>query len=385
METIATSPARRLERLEAYLREDPTNPQLLADACDEAIAAGEHARAAAHLRVAEELELDALQWRLLRSRLAMGRRDWPEALKELAAVQELAGEQPAIGHDVAFVRFRMQDYGGCRSAVAPWLRVFRDAELEPDLRDALQSLWLRACHHLGALQEAWDWVEQQREARVLRPVAAGVASLIAVDRADFAAARTLADLALNAGVRQTEPLVARASVLLAEQKPAEAECLLRQALALNEADGRTWSALGMAKLQSLDPGAARVHFERAAHLMPRHIGTWHGLAWACLLQQDLASAEAAFQQALQLDHNFAESHGGLGLVRLLSGEAEEAERHLAVADRLDRKNVTGRYARALQQGQVRDQQALQALAVRLLDRPGFFGGRLSDTVPTVKK
>lgn len=385
MEMTLMLPAARLEQLEQYLCEDPANACLLAEACEAAITTGEHERAAAHLRVAEELHLDALEWRLLRARLALARHDWPEALKELAAVQQAVGAHPAVEHDVAFVRFRMEDYAGCRSAIAPWLRMIEEADLEPDLQDALQTLWLRACHQLGSLDEARDWVHKQQQSDTLRPAAAGVASLIAIDRGDFGAARMLADMAIDAGIRQCEALVARASVALAEQDAARAEQLLREALAMNEAEGRAWSALGLAKLQARDPEQARQHLDRATRLMPGHIGTWHALGWACVLLQDLDAAERAFESALRIDRNFAESHAAIGLVRVLSGRPGEADHHLAMADGLDRKNLTGRYARALQSGELRDAKAVHELAVRLLDRPGFFGGALSDSLGTVKK
>jgi hypothetical protein len=63
----------------------------------------------------------------------------------------------------------------------------------------------------------------------------------------------------------------------------------------------------------------------------------------------------------------------------LGGNPDRAQHHLAVALRLDPRNVTGRYAQALLQGEAgRDR--LQALAAHLLDRPGLFGGTLADAV-----
>jgi Flp pilus assembly protein TadD len=156
--------------------------------------------------------------------------------------------------------------------------------------------------------------------------------------------------------------------------------LLRQALELNPREGRTWSALGLASLQAQDFPQARVQFARATVLMPRHIGTWHGLGWTCLLLHDLPAALSAFQQALALDPNFAESHGAVGLALSVAGRAQEAEPYLQRADRLDRRNVTGRFGRALAAGKLQDRAGLRDLATRLLDRPGLFAPRLSDEV-----
>ena len=109
----------RLDQLEGYLREDPSNPHLLADACDAAMAAGEHARAAAHIERALALQLDRAAWGFRRAQLSMARHDWPQALQQLAAVQALVGERAAIAHDIAFVQFRQGAYDASRRTLAP--------------------------------------------------------------------------------------------------------------------------------------------------------------------------------------------------------------------------------------------------------------------------
>ena len=114
--------------------------------------------------------------------------------------------------------------------------------------------------------------------------------------------------------------------------------------------------------------------------MPGHIGSWHALGWTRLLLRDLADARGAFEQALALDGSFAESHGAMGLVLALQGDAAQAGRHLAIAGRLDPRNVSGRFAEAVLRCEAADPQRLQALVARLLDRPGLFGGRLADAV-----
>jgi Flp pilus assembly protein TadD len=156
--------------------------------------------------------------------------------------------------------------------------------------------------------------------------------------------------------------------------------LLRRALQCNPEDGRTWSALGFASLRDGRFAAAQEELARAVRTMPDHVGTWHALGWARLLQGDAAGARSAFEQALALDRNFAETHGALGLVLAASGARQQALHHLDLADRLDRANVTGRYARAVLAGEAGNPAALRELARRLLDREGLFGGKLADAV-----
>jgi Flp pilus assembly protein TadD len=228
--------------------------------------------------------------------------------------------------------------------------------------------------------EASQWAQEQAGVGRLQPAAAGVASLIAADLGDFVRARALSAQAIEGHSRVPEALLASASVAIAKRDLPSAHALLRKALDLNPQEGRTWSTLGMASLQGQDLPQARVQFARATTLMPDHIGTWHGLGWTCLLLQDLPAALSAFQQALALDGNFAESHGAVGLALSLAGRQQEAEPYLVRAERLDRGNVTGRFARALGEGKLHDRAALREFAAELLDRPGVFKPRLSDEV-----
>jgi Flp pilus assembly protein TadD len=345
-----TTDLQRLQRLHSYLRQDPRNPLLLAQVCDLALEAGAHDCVRECLAAAGELQLASPQW--------TGR---------------------AIHHSIEVARLHLRSGEPTRSreALEPLLA---KADLDAALQAAVQVLWLRATHACGLAREATDWAAARALQSGLQPAAAGVASLAAVDAGDFALAKRLADTALQHGVVLPEVLVARASVALAERDTAAAMRLLQQATAANPDDGRTVSALGMAYLQAGEFAQAQQCFTRAVARMPAHIGSWHGLGWACLLQGDQGGACAAFRQALDLDRNFAESQGAVGLSMLLAGRPDEAKHHLDVADRLDRHNVTGRYARALQSGELRDREALRSLALRLLDRPGLFGANLGEEV-----
>ncbi|HET8748664.1 MAG TPA: tetratricopeptide repeat protein [Ramlibacter sp.] len=379
MTVAAASPAAgRLQRLRAYLEQDPSNAALLAEACDAAIACGAHEEAQRLIASAERLALDPAQWLFRRARLAIARRELVAAAGLLERLQAMVGEGPVLAHDLAYVRLLQGDFEACRAGVQPWLDVARAGGPEP--LEALQVLWLRAMHRLQQLDEAVAWARAQLAAGTLQPHALGAASLIALDQEEFDAAREWADAALAVDAQQVEALVARGSVALAGGDAGRATELLQQALRCNPEDGRTWSALGMASLQAGDLPLAQSQLEEAVRRMPDHVGTWHALGWARLLQGARPDALAAFRAALAIDRNFAETHGALGLVLALSGQRDEAHHHLELADRLDPANVTGRYARALLAGEAGDRAAIERLARRLLDRGGFFGGPLGEAV-----
>ena len=100
--------------------------------------------------------------------------------------------------------------------------------------------------------------------------------------------------------------------------------------------------------------------------MPGHIGTWHGQGWAQLLDHDLEAAQKSFGTALEMDRNFSESHGGLAVVLALRKQDVLARQHAEKALRLDKNNLSGRYAQALLNGEVKDTVAIRKLAQRLL-------------------
>jgi len=379
MTVAASSPAAgRLQRLAAYLEQDPSNAALLAEACDAAIACGAHEEAQRFMAAAERLALDPAQWQFRRAQLAIARRELGRAAELLEQLRQAGGDHPVLAHDLGYVRLLEGDFESCRAVVQPWLEAARTGgwqQLEP-----LQLLWLRAMHRLQRLDEAMEWANTQVVAGTLQPRALGAASLIALDQEAFDAAREWADAALAADPQQVEALVARGCVALASGEVARAAGLLEQALRCNAEDGRTWSALGMASLLARKLPLAQSQLEEAVRHMPDHVGSWHALGWARLLQGRHAEALAAFRAALEIDRNFGETHGALGLVLALSGQREAARHHLELADRLDAENVTGRYARALLAGEAGDREAIERLARRLLDRRGFFGGTLGDAV-----
>jgi tetratricopeptide (TPR) repeat protein len=368
----------RLQRLQAYLIEDPRNAELLLATCEAAIESGAHACAQACIESARGLNLPWPPWARRVARLAIARLDWPTALQALREVQAVEGSSAGLALDLSLAHFQCGDMDGARTELAPWITLDRSADDPGEAQAPMQVLWLRATHRRGLAAEATDWARRQREQASLQPLAAGVASLAAVDAGEFTLAAELAQDALGADAVTPEALVALASVALGRRDAGLATDLLQRALATCPDDGRTWSLIGLLHLQGRELAQAQDCFRQALATMPGHIGTWHGLGWACLLQGDRASAAEAFDRALQLDRNFAESHGAVGLVLMLSGRAAQAHRHFDLADRLDRSNVTGRYARALAAGDAADAQALQALADRLLDRPGLFGGNLRD-------
>lgn len=371
----------RLQRLESYLAADPKNMQLLSDAFETAMSAGEFDRAEALLAQGNASGTDTAAWKFKESNLRIAQRRLDEAWEVLQALQQNTGAHPAISQNFAFIAFLQQQYKQCYDLLRPLV----DETSNGAADSSLQVLWLRTLHRLNLLQEALDWCDRQIANGALATDAAGVASLICIDADRLEQAKQFSEQALSANPQQLEALVARATIALALRDADGARQLLANALRQNPQDGRSWSALGFAEMLAGDLEKATQHFRQAVVFMSAHIGTWHGLGWARLMSSDIKEAQEAFEQALSLDRNFGESHGAMAVVQALQGAREHALQSIERAKRLDKASLSARYAESILSGEASDVQAMQRLAQRVLgERKGPLGGTMADWLPQSK-
>ncbi|EJL72181.1 hypothetical protein PMI12_03922 [Variovorax sp. CF313] len=385
----------RLDRMEGFLREDPSNNSLLITAFEAALSCGEWERAELHLRRAHSLSEDVLGWRLREGDFWLAQQRYDEALSVLDALTDTQDPPPGfldvLMHNIAFIELRRGRHAECVARLASVLEAGSAASASqtvtgqpPVAARALQQLWLRALHHDRQLDRAMEWTLGAEQQRTLDPQAAGVASLIAIDASNFEAAQRWCVLSLSNGTPPEQPVeafVTRATLALAQRDAAAAGQFADAALQRHPGDGRAWSTRGFASLLAGDLGNAFRAFRQALSVMGQHIGTWHGLGWTQILQGDLAGAHESFETALALDRNFAESHGGLAVVLAMQGRPGEAGEHAELALRLDRANMSGRYAQALLTGDVKDASDVQRFARRILGGIAApLGGDLADLV-----
>jgi len=383
----------RLERLEGFLRDDPSNNALLIDAFETALSCSEWERAQFHLKHGQSLPDEPLAWRLREGDFWLAQQRYDEALEVLEALAKAPA--PPVGlaevllHNLAFIELRRGRYAECVNRLAPMLEGQGGAgqgagDRPPVTNRALQQVWLRALHHDGQLDRAMDWARKAEQRSSLDVQAAGVASLIAVDSSDFATAQRWSTASLNEDSPADHPvesLVTQASIALAARDAGRAIQFADAALKRQPADGRAWSMRGFAALLANDVGGALAAFLKAVAAMPQHIGTWHGLGWTQIVQKDFDAAHHSFNTALVLDRNFAESHGGLAVVLAMQSKRQAAAEHAELALRLDKANLSGRYAQALLSGEVKDASDVQRFARRLLGgRTGPLGGDMGDII-----
>lgn len=378
----------RLDRLENFLREDPSNPALLIDAFETALRCGEFARAEFHLRHGQTLDADPWGWRLRQADFLLAQQRHEEARTLLQALASdgnaPSGLAPVLRHNLAFIDFQLGLHIACVAQLAPWMEASPHASESPALQQALQTLWLRSLHRTQELERALIWTRQAEAGGQLSPSAAGVASLIALDDTMMDEARRWSELALNHAGPQEQPVEALntlASLELGEGDPEKARQLAQAALRFNSQDGRSWSVMAFADMLAGELDTARIHFDRALAAMPDHVGTWHGLGWAQLLQRRMEEARATFEHALEMDRNFSESHGGLAVVLALQEQKDAALRHIDLAMRLDKNCLSAQYAQAVVEGNIQDLAHFQRFVQRLLGaRASGLGGTLLDKV-----
>lgn len=377
----ASGDASRLDRLESYLRNDPANESLLAEAFTAALRCGAWDRAEFHLRHARALWPQSPTWALRETEGALARGDLDAARQLLSELQTWPDAprafSDAVLHNLAFIDFQENRPADCVERLAPRMEAAASPSQAGDAQTpaALDVLWLRALHHAGDPGRAVQWAQVREQAGVLAPEAAGIAGLAALDAEQVADAARWAAQALGAEPEKPplEALVTRSSLALAETDAPTARAFAEAALARQPGDGRARSALAFAQLLAGDIPGAIQEFRAALQSMPGHIGTWHGLGWAQIVAQDLAGARASFEHALELDRNFGESHGGLAVVFALLQDEPSARAHIERAARLGGGSLAGRFAEAVLWGEANPENFAR-LAERILGGQTSPGG-----------
>lgn len=352
-----------LELLEGYLRQDPDNASLLAEAVSVAFGSGRPERAERLLDQAAPSLLAHPAVSHAKATLLLSQQRFDEAAALFGDLIARGVTAPQVRFNLAYARFRQGAFVDA-AQIFQGLVSLDDAPLE-----SLAYL-MRCLHHAGETNQAlaaWDAASR----RLKTPQALGVASLVSLDANRLDQARELADRSLQGAETSVEAMVTRATIAIGEGDDALAEALLERAVARAPSDGRVWSAIAAARMGRGDvPGAEQAFGETVRH-MPSHVGSWHGLAWCQLLRRDFAGAQSSFETALALDRNFGETHGGLAVVAALQGREAEARQAIERALRLDGKGLSARYAEAILGGEASNPRAVQTLAMRLLrDRPG---------------
>lgn len=321
-----------LERLLGYLKADPNNAALLADAVQAALDADQLDQAEQLDRHLLAVTPGAFEGRYLASVIAMRQRDFAAAAELLEGLRA-EHDQPSVRFNLAWSRAMSGDKGASRALL--------DDRTTTEIA-AAAMLKLQLLHEAAELDEALAFGQVALERH---PDDAGLLAAMATLALDLEDAELARRCALRAG-DHPEALAASGMLDLQDGSIEAAQALFDKSLATREHNPRAWIGRGLAGLLRQDPQAA-MDLDRGAQQFGSHIGSWIAAGWGHFIAGDIAAAQDRFERAMSIDPTFAESHGSLAVIDVTAGRTEEARRRMVKALRLDRECFSAALAQAM--------------------------------------
>jgi tetratricopeptide (TPR) repeat protein len=350
----------RLPKLLDFLKQDPNNTTLLADAAVTALDEGAPEQA---MRLLDQyaaikplspalLNLSAL------AAMALGRFD-----TAAETIEGLLAEHP----DDAVLKLNLAWARASAGQSEAALSALDDAATGADVRAAV--LKVKMLHKLGRLEDALACGLGFAELFGDDAALMGALSEVAVDERDLELA---ASFAARAG-DNPEGLSTQGVLLLGDDQVANALAAFDRVLALQAGNPRALLGKGLSLLASNEPRAAAGFIDRAAQIFGDHIGSWVAAGWTWFILGDLVASRARFEKALALDDAFAETQGGLACLDVVAGDLESGKRRTEIALRLDRNCLGGALAKSLllaREGDAAAAERVRAIAINVPLAPG---------------
>ena len=360
----------RLERLQAFLEQDPGNLGLMAELADTALDQKQTAIARVVIGKALALQPEDPYFRLRLASTALTEGNPEEASSITASLLQ-------DGHTDAAVRFNHAYALVLRHAYKEAAPLLEQLLSEQAPYANATGLMMRCLHYLGELARAVEIGLTHMEAHPDDSVCAGILSLLYFDMNDLVQAEAWAARSLASGKDTLDALLAAGGTALGSEKADEARALLTRAIDLQPHSGRAWASLGLVDMLDTKLDSAEQKLDQAVKYMPGHLGSWVALGWTQLMLGKLNNAEVSFRSALSLDDAFAETHSGLAAVAAVRGDMEQADMHAKTARRLDPSSISSQYPKLVQlyrEGNSEDARRLIEAALRRGQAPA--GGTL---------
>jgi len=350
------------DQLAAFLRADPDNPALLADAARAALAAGHTDEAVALAARHRALEGPTPETDHVAGLAAMAARDWPAAAAAFRAMLDKGVDEPGVRYNLAWSLVM----GGDGEAALPLLDD-RVADTVPQGAQLLVGL----LHARGDMERAEAVARAATERFPDHRGLNAAVSTLAIDLEDLHLARIAAERAGD----HPEALVTQATLALDGEEVANAGRLFDAALARDPNNPRAVIGRGLVALAGDDRAVAVADLDRGAELFGTHLGSWIAAGWAHVLAGDAAAARERFERALAVDDGFAEAHGSLAVLDLLAGDVEAGRRRTEVAQRLDRESFSAALAAAMLAAGGGDRARAEKIVTLALSTPVEGSGR----------
>lgn len=301
------------------------------------------------IAVGDALAADDVSGALSRASEALLRGDHRTAEREALAVLDRRKDHPRAYLVLGFARRGLGDLEGARAALREALRRSPGdgtahlalAECELALGDPARALWEAARAREGGAPLAETALlfarahlarRERREARsVLEalppaqrpPEALALLGDLQLEMGDATAAQASFELALARGTPRPEVLAGLARALHAQGRTSEALPHALRALSEAPRDAAAATLVGDLHAAMGDGEAARVAYERALEISPRHGPALRGAAAAALARGDLARARELFGRVLADDPEDPAARAGLERIELHERLREE--------------------------------------------------------------
>jgi tetratricopeptide (TPR) repeat protein len=312
--------------------------------------------------------------RFARANALIGLHEYAEAIAVLRSILEQDADNLAVHQNIGLCYYLQAQYESARPFLAQvYSAGIRTADL---LRLLIPTL-----HHLGLVDEAVQIANDNPEPGKSNPALAGTYSLLYLDADDPAQAARFSARALAENPDSIDGLVVQATLRTGRLDCERARKQFERVIEIAPNNGRAMVGMGMLSLLNQDLVEGGRWLARGIEQMPEHAGSWVALGWVQLLQGDLAAAESSFRQVIELDGSFAEGHGGLASIMALKGDRPACEHLIQIAERLDPKGLSAKYARSvLMRGAGNAEQASLLLRQTLAGLAPGDGGPLSQLI-----
>lgn len=332
--------SQRFEHLRRLLRADPVNLSLLRDCVGSAIESRyfDEAVIVATEGLVQFPNDEAILFGLASAHI--GRGDFQGAVGGLAYLHALYPDNLAIGQNLALCKYSVGDFAGARDYLEP---LYACGEKTV----GVLRLLISSCHHLGLLDRAVKFADDNKETGRSDSALAGVYSLVYLDADRAIDALKFSTYSLRADPLCIDAITTAATLRLSEGHVDSADRMFSAILNRKSDVGRAWIGLGSIALLKRDYEDAKTKIGKGVELMPLHLGSWHLLGWTHLAANEIDAAERVFQHAMDINRNFAENHGALATIAALRGNAVQAQEMIDVALRLDPACLSAQFAQSL--------------------------------------
>lgn len=357
--TTAILPVRS-QRLLEFLKQDPTNAQLLQDTAMAAFDDGDLALTSVLIGRCAALQPLSPAMANLAGLVAIRDRRFTEAAEVFETLLAHNPDDAALRFNLAWSRALTGDF---ESAV----RVLDEGTTTSLPRAA--ALKVQSLHNLGRLDEALAFGPELVRAHPNDEGLMGALAVAAIDAENIELAKAYAEKAGD-----THEGLSTLGMLELNDSDVEASLrLFERALANHPDSARSLLGMGLGLMAKGESGIAASYIDRSAEVFRDHLGSWVAAGWAYFAAGDYGTSRARFEAALALDDTFAESHGGLAVLAITEGHFEEARRRTEVALRLDRNCLAGALAKSLllmHDGDQRSAERIQSIALNMPIGPG---------------